>query len=88
MFNLQRLYYFFLEQGTIFKILGGVETGRKHDCTPLQLLDCKEFSTGFWRWWHLILQDAGCQFGFPHVFITVLPTEWSFPQVCFVCHCQ
>ena len=82
-FNLPWLFYFFLEQGTIFKILGAVEMGRKYHCTPLRSLDCKEFLTGFWCSWHLILQEPWPQFGFPHVFITVLPTEWSFHQVCF-----
>ena len=80
-FNLLHLLYFFLQQ-LLFNILGAVEAGRKHHCTPLQSLDGKEFSTGFWTWWNSTLQDAGRQFGFPHVFITVSPTEWYFPQVC------
>ena len=27
--------------------LGAVEMGRKHKCTPLQSLDCKEFCIGY-----------------------------------------
>ena len=62
--------------------MGAVESGRKYHCTPLQLLDSKEFSTSFCQWWHLILQDAGRQFGFPHGLITVSPFEWTFLKVC------
>ena len=47
----------------------------------MQSLDSKEFSTGFYQWWHLLLQDAGCQYGFRHAFITVPPWEWTFLQV-------
>ena len=61
---------------------GAVESGRKYHCTPLQSLDTKEFSTGYYQWWHLILQDAGRQYGFPHGFITVSPFEWTFSKVC------
>ena len=74
-FNLRKPYKYIYD-------LGAVEPGRKYHYTPLQSLDSKEFSTGFYQRWHLILQDAGRQIGFPHGFITVSPFEWTFPKVC------
>ena len=62
--------------------LGAVESGRKHNCTPLQSLDCKEFCTGYWQWCHLFLIDAVKQYGYPSLFITISPSEWTFPKVC------
>ena len=38
---------------------------------------------GFWEWYHLVLQDAVRQYGWPSAFITKSPSEWSFPQVCY-----
>ena len=32
-----------------FIIVGAVEAGRKYHCTPMQSLDCKELSTGFFQ---------------------------------------
>ena len=62
--------------------LGAVESRREHNCTPLQLLDCKEFCSGYWKWCHLFLIDAVRQYGYPSLFITISPSEWTFPQVC------
>lgn len=62
--------------------LGAVESRRKHNCTPLQPLDCKEFCSGYWQWCHLFLIDAVRQYGYPSLFITISPSEWTFPQVC------
>ena len=75
-FNDNKSLYFFVNSGA-------VEAGKKYHCTPLQSLDCKEFSTGYWQWCHLFLLDAVRQFGYPSLFITISPSEWSFPQVCF-----
>ena len=76
LFNDNRSFYFSINSGA-------VESGKKYHCTPLQSLDCKEFSTGYWQWCHLFLLDAVRQFGYPSLFITISPSEWSFPQVCF-----
>ena len=42
-------------------------------------LQDKPFSVGYWDWQHRYLIDAVCQFGFPSLFITISPSEWSFP---------
>lgn len=33
----------------------------------------------FWRWQHRLLIDAVRQFGYPSIFVTISPFEWSFP---------
>jgi hypothetical protein len=33
----------------------------------------------FWKWQHHYLIDAVRQFSFPTLFITISPSEWSFP---------
>ena len=63
--------------------LGAVESGRKHNCTPLQSLDWKEFCTGYWQYCHLFLIDAVKQYGLLDLFITILPFEWTFRKACF-----
>ena len=76
--NLQ--YYY--NKSLYFSINSGlVESGKKYHCTLLQLLDCKEFSIGYWQWCHLFLLDAVRQFGYPSLLIAISPSEWSFPQV-------
>ena len=64
-----------------FNYLGAVEIAKKYKCTPKQTLDSKEFSAGYWNWWHLYLMDAVRQKSWPSAFITIAPCEWSFLQV-------
>ena len=42
-------------------------------------LEDKPFSTGYWQWQHRYLLDAVHQFGMPTLFITISPSEWTFP---------
>ena len=37
------------------------------------------FSIEYWRWHHRFLQDAVQQYGYPTLFITLSPFEWTFP---------
>ena len=79
-----QIFFFDDNKSLYFSInSGAVESGKKYHCTPLQSLDWKEFSTGYWQWCHLFLLDAVRQFGYPYLFITTSLSEWSFPQVCF-----
>ena len=57
-FNDNKLLYFSINSGA-------VESEKKYHCNPLQSLDCKEFSTGYWQWCHLFLLEAVRQFGYP-----------------------
>lgn len=42
-------------------------------------LQDKSFCKGYWQWQHRYLIDAVRQFGLPDLFITISPSEWSFP---------
>ena len=48
-------------------------------CLPARALNMKTFSVGYWQWQHWYLVDAMRQYGFPSVFITISPYEWTFP---------
>ena len=81
-FNAIKNLQYYYNKSLYFSInSGAVQSGKKYHCGPLQSLDCKEFSTGYWQWCHLFLLDAVRQFGYPSLFITISPSEWSFPQV-------
>ncbi len=45
--------------------------------TAFYSLQDKPFSTGYWQ--HRFLLDVVRQFGLPSLFITISPSEWSFP---------
>jgi hypothetical protein len=48
-------------------------------CSPARALDCKVFFAGYWKKQHWLLIDAVRQFGYPDLFITLSPYEWTFP---------
>ena len=50
------------------------------DCSPARALDSKPFSQTYWEFQHSYLVDAVRQFGFPDIFITISPYEWTFPM--------
>ena len=60
-------------------VSGAISTSSHLGCSPARSLDCKAFTTEFWRWQHRFLLDALRQFGFPSLFITISPYEWTFP---------
>ena len=48
-------------------------------CSPARALNAKTFSAGYWKTQHRLLVDAVRQFGYPSVFVTINPYEWTFP---------
>ena len=64
----------------LFKtVSGAIATARHMKCSPATALDNKIFSSGYWKMQHRLLIDAVEQFGYPDLFITINPYEWSFP---------
>ena len=64
----------------LFKtVSGAITTARKKLCSAATSLQNKTFSSEFWKWQHRSLVDSVRQFGFPTLFITISPSEWSFP---------
>ena len=47
--------------------------------SPATSLDSKTFSPEYWKWQHRFLLDALRQYGYPSLFITLSPFEWTFP---------
>ena len=64
----------------LFKtVSGAIATARHMKCSPTTALDNKIFSSGYWKMQHRLVIDAVEQFGYPELFITINPYEWSFP---------
>lgn len=47
--------------------------------SPASSLEGKTFMQQYWLNQHWYLVDTVCQFGFPTLFVTISPFEWSFP---------
>ena len=60
-------------------VSGAIASARRMKCSPNKALESKSFSSEFWHWQHRYLLDAVEQFGFPSLFLTISPYEWSFP---------
>lgn len=60
-------------------VSGALSSGRIMRCSPARALNAKTFSTGYWKMQHRLLLDAVYQFGYPSLFITINPYEWTFP---------
>ena len=58
---------------------GAISSARHFDTSAATSLSTKTFSVDYWRWHHRYLVDAVSQYGFPDVFITISPYEWTFP---------
>ena len=69
----------------LFKtITGAVNASKASGCSPNRSLENKSFSKTFWQHQHLFLIDAVHQYGFPSLFITISPYEWTFPFPPFI----
>lgn len=65
----------------LFKtVTGAINTAVKSRCSPAKSLETKTFSQGYWQTQHRMLIDAVRQFGYPTLFLTISPFEWTFPQ--------
>ena len=66
-------------------VTGAINCARKMHCTPARALDSKLFTATDWKWQHAYLIDAVRQFGFPSLFVTISPYEWTVPNVRWLC---
>lgn len=60
-------------------ITGAINTAKRSNCSRAVALEAKTFSHQYWANQHRLLIDAVRQFGFPSIFITISPFEWTFP---------
>lgn len=65
-------------------VTGAVAAGHSRLCTPARALDGKAFSPTYWEWQHAFLVDVVHNFGYPHIFLTIRPYEWTFPKSPYV----
>lgn len=64
---------------SLFKtITGAINSAKQGQCSPPTALEAKTFSHQYWANQHHYLKDAVRQFGFPSMFITISPFEWTF----------
>lgn len=69
----------------LFKIItGAVNASKASGCSPNRSLENGSSSKTFWQHQNLFLIDAVHQFGFPSLFITTSPYEWTFPLPPFI----
>lgn len=60
-------------------ITGAINSAKQAQCSPAIALEAKTFSQQYWMNQHRYLMDAVRQFGFPSMFMTISPYEWTFP---------
>lgn len=56
-----------------------INSAKKAQCSLTTSLEATTFSHQYWANQHHYLINAVRQFGFPSVFITISPFEWTFP---------
>ena len=60
-------------------VSGAISSAKQFQASAAIFLSSKTFSLEYWRWHHRYLIDAVRQYGYPDVFITISPYEWTFP---------
>jgi len=73
------LLQFMYDTWLFLTVSGAITVGIKQKCCPSRSLENKVFSGQYWKWHHLSLVDAVRQFGYPTLFLTLSPYEWTFP---------
>ena len=69
----------FVYHGWVFTtVTGTISTSRVFDTSAATARSTKTFSLEYWKSHHQYLIDAVRQFGYPDVFITISPYQWSF----------
>ena len=75
-YNLLHYHY---DRWLLKTITAAINSAQKSKCSPAVALEAKTFSHQYWGNQHRLLIDTVWQFGFPAIFITISPFEWSFP---------
>lgn len=73
------LLQFVYDRWLFTTVSGAISSARQFDTSAPTSLSSKTFSIEYWRWQHRYLIDAVRQYGYPDVFITISPYEWTFP---------
>ncbi len=73
------LLQFVYDRWLFTTVSGAISSSRDFGTSAATSLSMKTFSIEYWKWHHRYLIDAVRQFGYPDVFITISPYEWTFP---------
>ena len=73
------LLQFHFDRWLFNTVSGAISTAAAMDSSPARALETKTFSSEYWRWEHRFLVDALHQYGYPTLFVTINPYEWTFP---------
>ena len=73
------LLQFVYDRWLFTTVSGAISSSRDFDTSPATSLSIKTFSIEYWKWHHRYIIDAVRQLGYPDVFITISPYEWTFP---------
>ena len=73
------LLHYHYDRWLLKTITGAINSAKKAQCLPTTSLEAKTLSHQYWANQHHYLVNAVRQFGFPSVFITISPFEWTFP---------
>ena len=77
--SLRYLLHYHYDRWLFKTITGAFKSAKQAQCSPGTALEAKTFSHQYWTNQHHYLIDAVRQFGFPSMFITISPFEWTFP---------
>ena len=77
--SLRYLLHYHYDRWLFKTITGAINSAKQAQCSPATALEAKTFSHQYWTNQHRYLIDAARQFGFPSMFITISPFEWTFP---------
>lgn len=69
-----------------YSFSGALSADRKMRCSPARALCAETFSAGYWKMQQWLLLDAVNQFGYPSLFITKNPYEWTYPFPKWICN--
>ena len=72
------LLQFISDRWLLKTITGAISQGRHSQCSPYRSLASKAFSPAYWENQHRYLVDVVRQKGYPSLFITISPSEWTF----------
>ena len=72
------LLQFIFDHWLLKTITGAISQGRHSHCSPYRSLASKAFSPAYWENRHHHLVDVVHQKGYPSLFITISPSEWTF----------
>ena len=77
--NCYDLLQFMFDRWLYKTVSGAINAAKISHCSPNYALETKMFHPTYWKNHFNMLVDAIKQHGYPHLFVTINPYEWTFP---------